>query len=102
MLPCLPNVDTTGQDIVRYVPSRWRTHVYLRRQSWLADEPRLVSQPGSLSQVTVELGTEQFEATAVRLSGEGRDRLYAKVTQVHPAAADYEKKTTRKIPVVEL
>ena len=58
----------------------------------------LVASP----QVTVELGTEQFEATAVRLSGEERDQLYAKVTQVHPAAADYEKKTTRKIPVVEL
>lgn len=53
-------------------------------------------------QVTVELGTEQFEATAVRLSGEERDQIYAKETQVHLGAADYEKKTTRKIPVVEL
>lgn len=58
----------------------------------------LVAHP----QVTVELGTEQFEATAVPISGEERDQIYAKVTQVHPDAADYEKKTTRKIPVVEL
>lgn len=53
-------------------------------------------------QVTAELGTEQFEATAVILEGEERDQVYARETQVHPGAADYEKKTTRKIPVVEL
>ena len=58
----------------------------------------LVAHP----QVTVELGTEQFEATAVLLEGEERDQIYAKETQAHPGAADYEKKTTRKIPVVEL
>ncbi len=58
----------------------------------------LVAHP----QVTVELGTEQFEATALLLEGEERDQIYAKVTQAHPGAADYEKKTTRKIPVVEL
>lgn len=58
----------------------------------------LVAHP----QVTVELGTEQFEATAVLLEGEERDQIYAKETQVYPGAADYEKKTTRKIPVVEL
>lgn len=53
-------------------------------------------------QVTVELGTEQFEAMAVLLEGEERDRIYARETQVHPGTAEYEKKTTRKIPVVEL
>ena len=53
-------------------------------------------------QVTVELGTEQFEATAVLLEGEERDQIYAKETQAHPGAADFQKKTTRKIPVVEL
>lgn len=58
----------------------------------------LVAHP----QVTVELGTEQFEATAVLIEGEERDQIYAKETQVHSGAADYEKKTTRKIPVVEL
>lgn len=52
--------------------------------------------------VTVEIGTEQFEATAVPLEGEKRDLIYAREVQVHPGAAEYEKKTTRKIPVVEL
>lgn len=58
----------------------------------------LVAHP----QVTIELGTEQFEATAVLVEGEERDQIYAKEVQHHPGAADYEKTTTRKIPVVEL
>src|SRR5258708_385488 len=53
-------------------------------------------------QVMVEIGTEQFEATAVFVEGEERDQLFAKEVQHHPAVADFEKKTTRKIPVVEL
>ena len=58
----------------------------------------LVAHP----QVSIELGTEQFEATAVLVEGEERDQISAKEVQRHPGAADYEKKTTRKIPVVEL
>lgn len=58
----------------------------------------LVAHP----QVTVEIGTEQFEATAVLLEGEERDQIYAKEVQAHPGVADFEKKTNRKIPVVEL
>jgi deazaflavin-dependent oxidoreductase (nitroreductase family) len=53
-------------------------------------------------QATVELSIEQFEAMAVLLEGEERDQIYAKEMQVHPAVADFAKKTTRKIPVVKL
>ncbi len=52
--------------------------------------------------VIVEVGIEQFEATAVPISGEERDQIYAREVQAHPGAAEYEKMTTRKIPVVEL
>jgi deazaflavin-dependent oxidoreductase (nitroreductase family) len=52
--------------------------------------------------VTVEVGTERFEATAAVLEGEERDQIYAKEVQRHPGAAEYEKKAARKIPVVEL
>src|SRR5262249_47529237 len=58
----------------------------------------LVAHP----QVTVELGTEQFEATAVLVEGEERDQIFAKEVQRHPSVADFEQKTTRKIPVVEI
>ncbi len=53
-------------------------------------------------QVTVEVGSETYEATATVLSGEERDRLYARQAQASPQFADYQAKTTRKIPVIAL
>ena len=59
----------------------------------------LVANP----EVGVEFGDERFEATAVPItSGPERDRLYAAQVAVQPGFADYEKATTRVIPVVEL
>lgn len=36
------------------------------------------------------------------VEGEDRDRIYARQAELYPQFADYEKKTTRTIPVVEL
>ena len=59
----------------------------------------LVANP----QVGVEKGDDRFTATAVPItSGPERDRLYAAQVAVQPGFADYEKSTTRVIPVVEL
>jgi deazaflavin-dependent oxidoreductase (nitroreductase family) len=59
----------------------------------------LVANP----QVEVEKGDDRFSATAVPItSGPERDRLYAAQVAVQPGFADYEKATTRVIPVVEL
>lgn len=58
----------------------------------------LVANP----EVTVELGTETFKARASVLTGEERDRLYKKQGEEFPQFADYQKKTTRKIPVIAL
>ena len=62
----------------------------------------LVAHP----EVTVEIGngseTETFEAIATVITGEERDRLYAKQVQLMPMFADYETKTSRLIPVIAL
>ncbi len=52
--------------------------------------------------VTVEVGTETFEADATVVTGEERDRLYAKQAQLYSVFADYQQRTTRKIPVIAL
>ncbi|MEU5373637.1 nitroreductase family deazaflavin-dependent oxidoreductase [Streptomyces sp. NPDC005951] len=52
--------------------------------------------------VTVEVGTETYEAAATVPQGEERDRLFEKVVEVAPGYADYQAKTTRVIPVVIL
>jgi deazaflavin-dependent oxidoreductase (nitroreductase family) len=52
--------------------------------------------------VTIELGAERFRARAALTSGEERQRLYDNQAQQMPIFADYQKKTTRQIPVVVL
>jgi deazaflavin-dependent oxidoreductase (nitroreductase family) len=53
--------------------------------------------------VTVELGSDKFEARAKIATPESeRERLYAAHAAVHPGFHDYVEKTTRKIPVVKL
>ncbi|MEV2267577.1 nitroreductase family deazaflavin-dependent oxidoreductase [Nonomuraea africana] len=52
--------------------------------------------------VTVELGTETFAAKPELIEGDERDRLYAAMVAVAPTFAEYEAKTTRRIPVVAL
>jgi deazaflavin-dependent oxidoreductase (nitroreductase family) len=58
----------------------------------------LVANPN----VTVELGTETFPATARPLVGEERDETYAKQSAVEPQFGEYQRMTTRVVPVVEL
>jgi deazaflavin-dependent oxidoreductase (nitroreductase family) len=52
--------------------------------------------------VTVEVGTDSYEADAKVLTGEERDRLYARQAEAYPGFAEYQEKTQRVIPVVAL
>jgi deazaflavin-dependent oxidoreductase (nitroreductase family) len=52
--------------------------------------------------VTVEVGTEKFEAQAAIQSEPERIRLYNQMAEVMPGFAEYQKRTTRTIPVVLL
>ncbi|GAA5079924.1 nitroreductase family deazaflavin-dependent oxidoreductase [Nocardia iowensis] len=53
--------------------------------------------------VTIEIGTEKFEAIATAIpDGPERDRLYTAMVEVMPGFADYQAKTSRVIPVVTL
>jgi deazaflavin-dependent oxidoreductase (nitroreductase family) len=58
----------------------------------------LVANPG----VTVERGTETYEAIATPVTGAERDRIYAIQGERYPGFAEYQEKTTRTIPVVSL
>lgn len=50
--------------------------------------------------VTLEVGGERFDARARVADGDERDRLYAAQAAMMPAFAEYQTKTSRKIPVV--
>jgi len=56
----------------------------------------LVSNPT----VTVEVGSERFQARGVVTTGEERQRLFNTQADKIPIFHDYQKKTTRQIPVV--
>ncbi len=53
-------------------------------------------------EVTVEVGSEKFDATARVLTGEERERAFARAAEVFPPYAEYQKKTPREIPVIAL
>ncbi|MFS0700985.1 nitroreductase/quinone reductase family protein [Cellulomonas sp. 179-A 4D5 NHS] len=52
--------------------------------------------------VTVEDGVFAYEARAEVLTGEERDRLYARAVEADPGWAEYQARTSRVIPVVAL
>ncbi|MEU8892395.1 nitroreductase/quinone reductase family protein [Streptomyces sp. NPDC048442] len=52
--------------------------------------------------VEVEVGASSFGAVAVPAEGERRDRLFERIVRAAPGYADYQKQTTRTLPVVVL
>ena len=52
--------------------------------------------------VTLEVGTEQFQAHAEVVPEPDRTRLYKQMITVMGSFAEYERKTTRVIPVIAL
>jgi deazaflavin-dependent oxidoreductase (nitroreductase family) len=58
----------------------------------------LVANP----EVTVEVGTDKFEALAMVTEGSKREALFTKMSTRYPMFAEYQEKTTRMIPVIVL
>ncbi len=52
--------------------------------------------------VTLEYGAEKYQAKAIVITEAKRDEIYNKQAKAYPQFAEYEKKTTRKIPVIAL
>jgi deazaflavin-dependent oxidoreductase (nitroreductase family) len=66
-----------------------------RGPDWLHN---LIADPA----VTLEVGGEEFAATARVESGAGRDRLYAAFASQNPQVLGYAARRTKPIPVVTL
>ncbi len=58
----------------------------------------LVAHP----EVTVEVGNDTFDATAVVTEGLERERLWARVVDLYPFFVEHQAKTARQIPVIAL
>jgi len=51
---------------------------------------------------TMEVGTEKYPVRATIITGAERDRLFEKQASLRPQFAEYQTRTSRKIPVVAL
>jgi deazaflavin-dependent oxidoreductase (nitroreductase family) len=58
----------------------------------------LVANP----QVSVEVGSEKFEAQATVRQGSEREQLFTKMSTRYPMFVEYQRNTTRVIPVITL
>ena len=52
--------------------------------------------------VTLEVGTEHFKAHATVAQGQERDRIFADIARQAPGFGEYQKNTSRIIPIVLL
>jgi deazaflavin-dependent oxidoreductase (nitroreductase family) len=53
-------------------------------------------------EVTVEVGTQTYNATAIVTQGAERQKLWTWIVEQYPFFADHQAKTTRQIPVIAL
>ena len=53
-------------------------------------------------EATVELNTEKYPVSATIVTGAERDRIFEKQASLRPQFAEYQSRTTRRIPVVAL
>lgn len=84
-----------------YLNEKGRTYVFASKggadtnPDWFRN---LLAHP----RVTVEMGSETFAADAVPVTGAERDGIYAIQAGRYPGFAEYQTKTARVIPIVEL
>ncbi len=84
-----------------YVPADGRILIIASKGGAPADPAwfaNLVAHP----EVTVELGSETYDALAVVIEGSERDELFSEIAARLPTFAEYQSRTDRQIPVVEL
>jgi deazaflavin-dependent oxidoreductase (nitroreductase family) len=81
-------------------------YVVIASKSGAPDHPgwyhNLKANPIARVEVGAANGTETFEVRAHEAKGKERDRIYAERVAIAPGFGDYERQTSRKIPVMIL
>jgi deazaflavin-dependent oxidoreductase (nitroreductase family) len=78
------------------------THVVVASNGGSPGHPAWYRNLDTDPHVRVQVGAQEFDATARTATGEERERLWPLVTAVWPAYDDYQARTEREIPVVVL
>ena len=78
------------------------TYIVVGSNSGKAEHPQWLANIAANPTVTVEVGTEKFNATATITSGAEREHLWQVHTQAIPYFLEYEKQVERQLQVVAL
>lgn len=84
-----------------YLPDDGRTFIFASKGG-APENPGWFHNLKANPEVSIEIGGDTVEVTAAEVTGSERDRIYETQKQQQPQFAEYEAKTDRKIPVVEL
>lgn len=84
-----------------YLPDGKRVVIFASRGG-SPKNPGWYHNLGANPQITVEVGGEKFLAIATEVTGEKRDTLYSRQSDLYPQFGIYQQKTKRKIPVIVL
>jgi deazaflavin-dependent oxidoreductase (nitroreductase family) len=86
---------------MQYLPDGERLIVFASHQG-APENPDWFKNLAAAGAATVEAGDETFEVRAEVLAGPERDELYSRQATLFPTFGEYERRTTRVIPVVAL
>lgn len=86
---------------VMYLPDGER-YVVIASNAGADHHPAWFHNLSANPDATAEIGTETFEVKATTIDGAERDELYARMVAIAPGFAEYEAKTSRRIPVLAL
>ena len=84
-----------------YLPDGGR-YVVIASKGGAPEDPQWYRNLLADPNVEIEVGTRRFPVRATVITGPERDELYARQVERRPAFAEYEKRTTRTIPVIAL
>jgi deazaflavin-dependent oxidoreductase (nitroreductase family) len=86
---------------MRYLPDGNRYVVFASHQG-SDKQPDWATNLLAAGTATIEVDDKTLEVRAVPITGEARDEFYRRQVELHPVFGEYEKRTTRKIPVIAL
>ena len=84
-----------------YLPDGER-YVIIASKGGAPEDPQRYRNLLADPDVEIEVGKRMIPVRATEITGPERDELYARQVERRPAFAEYEQRTTRKIPVIAL
>lgn len=87
---------------VMYLPGDQNTVYVFASKAGAPTDPQWYRNLVANDRVTVEIGTDKYDAAATPLEGDERAEKFATQAKKYPGFAEYQEKTTRVIPVVAL